>query len=91
MFTKAEILSTIKRLKVDTRVISIPTIENGLRVELEHKDVTKGKIIPTMKIVIAHLKEFPDYYLRLGRMEKLADKHWKGKKKPKVLLSRSKK
>jgi hypothetical protein len=48
----------------------------GLEVELEHgrrdhqTDVTHDDPITTGKIALAHLKEFPDYYTRLARMEK---------------------
>lgn len=36
----------------------------------EHKDVTKGDPIKTAKIVIAHLKEVPNYYTKLKKVEK---------------------
>jgi Protein of unknown function (DUF5661) len=47
----------------------------GLDVELEHgrrdpdTDVTHDDPILTGKIALAHLKELPDYYTRLARME----------------------
>jgi hypothetical protein len=47
----------------------------GLEVELEHgrrdpaTDVTHDDPILTGKIAHAHLKELPDYYTRLARME----------------------
>jgi hypothetical protein len=49
--------------------------QRGLNVELEHglKDpetnVTNDDPIMTGKIALAHLKELPDYYTRLARME----------------------
>ena len=51
-------------------------------VELEHglcdsqTNVTGNDPLITGKIVLAHLKEFHDYYDRLGRMEEEAEKHW---------------
>jgi len=54
----------------------------GLDVELEHgsrdpeTDVTHSDPITTGKIALAHLKEFPDYYTRLAKMEKDADEFW---------------
>lgn len=42
----------------------------GMNVELEHSDVTLGSPVLTAKIVLAHLKELPDYYDRLAKMEK---------------------
>lgn len=51
----------------------------GLEVELEHgrhdpqTDVTHDDPITTGKIALAHLKEFPDYYMRLAKMEREAE------------------
>ena len=51
-------------------------------VELEHgsinqlTNVTNDDPILTGKIALAHLNEFPDYYIRLGKMEKEADQFW---------------
>ena len=42
----------------------------GMNVELEHKDVTHGDLAMTAKIAAAHLKEKPDYYTALAKMEK---------------------
>jgi len=52
----------------------------GLEVELEHgardpeTNVTNDDPLLTGKIALAHLKEFPDYYTRLAKMEEEADK-----------------
>jgi Protein of unknown function (DUF5661) len=48
-------------------------------VELEHglhdlmTNVTDSDPIVTGKIALAHLKDFPDYYTRLARMEAAAE------------------
>ena len=55
----------------------------GMDIELEHgkrdleTNVTNDDMIITGKIALAHLNEFPDYYTRLVKMEKEADKFWK--------------
>jgi hypothetical protein len=41
----------------------------GYRVELEHSDVTGGDPQTTVKIAVAHLKERPDYYQMLSKLE----------------------
>ena len=38
----------------------------------------------TAKIALAHILEFPDYYYRLKRMEKQAEKYWKNKEMPTI-------
>ena len=51
----------------------------GMNVELEHgshdpqTDVTGSDPVVTGKIALAHLKEFPDYYTRLKKMEAEAE------------------
>lgn len=50
----------------------------GMEVELEHglhdhlTNITDDKPLLTAKIALAHLREFPDYYTRLARMEQEA-------------------
>ena len=41
----------------------------GMEVETEHKDVTGGDPTKTAMIALAHLKERPDYYEKLEKME----------------------
>lgn len=48
-------------------------IKKGVGVEMEH---TNDKEKAT-EIATDHVSEFPDYYDRLGKMEKKADKDWK--------------
>ncbi len=53
-------------------------LQAGMVVEFEHgshdptTDVTHDDPILTGKIALAHLREFPDYYVRLERMEREA-------------------
>ena len=54
----------------------------GMNVELEHglispaTNVTDDDDLTTMKIALAHLNEFPDYYERLEKMENEAEAFW---------------
>jgi hypothetical protein len=58
----------------------------GMDVEFEHgthdpqTDVTGDDPIVTGKIALAHMKEFPDYYERLERMEREAEQYWAAKR-----------
>lgn len=60
----------------------VDQFRRGLDVELEHglvspsTNVTNDDPIMTGKIALAHLNEFADYYDRLGKMEKEADRFW---------------
>lgn len=70
-------------LGVDWQKIDLEQFRRGLEVELEHgsrdpeTDVTHNDMTLTGKIAWAHLKEFPDYYTRLDRLEAEADAYWK--------------
>ena len=72
-----------KTLKIDWKEVSLDQFTKGLNVELEHGSKDKqtnvtdndGKL--TGEIAWAHLKEFPDYYTRLAKMEKVAKDHFK--------------
>jgi hypothetical protein len=52
----------------------------GMDVELEHgahdpsTNVTDDDAVVTGKIALAHLNEFPDYYVRLAKMEEEAER-----------------
>ena len=54
----------------------------GMDVELEHgtrsreTNVTGDDPVTTGRIALAHLREFPDYYTRLERMEADAEAYW---------------
>ena len=69
-------------LGLDWDQIDVEQFRLGLEVESEHgaKDpetnVTDDDVVLTGKIAWAHLKEFPDYYTRLARLEAEADAYW---------------
>ncbi len=70
------------RLNLDWTKVDLEQFRRGLEVEFEHgardpeTNVTNDDLIRTGKIAWAHLKEFPDYYTRLGTMEAEADDFW---------------
>ena len=55
------------RLKVNWDTINLEQFRRGLEVELEHGDLTKGDLVLTGVIVLAHLNETRDYYTKLDR------------------------
>ena len=69
-------------LGIDWNEFDVEQFRMGIEVELEHgqKDpdtnVTDDDAILTGKIALAHLKEFPDYYSRLAKMEDEAKLFW---------------
>ena len=70
---------------VDWSRFDLEQFRAGMDVEFEHgshdpqTDVTHDDPIVTGKIALAHMKEFPDYYERLERMEREAEEYWAGK------------
>ena len=73
-----------EELGVDWSRFDLEQFRRGMEVELEHgrrdpaTDVTGDDLLLTAKIALAHLNEFPDYYLRLARMEDDARAFWRG-------------
>ena len=67
---------------VDWTRFDLEQFRAGMDVEYEHgshdpqTDVTGDDPVVTGKIALAHMKEFPDYYERLERMEREAEQHW---------------
>jgi hypothetical protein len=77
-----------EELGIDWTKVDLEEFRRGLEVELEHgardpeTDVTHDDVTLTAKIAWAHLKEFPDYYTRLARMETEADAYWASRRRP---------
>ena len=86
-FNRREARAIGGRLGIDWDEIEVNEFQRGLAVELEHgsrdpqTDVTKNDPHLTGKIAWAHLKEFPDYYTRLDKLEAEADKFWSAERK----------
>ncbi len=83
-FTAEQARETGERIGVDwgTSPFDVEQFRMGMEVELEHgtrdpqTNVTGDDVLTTGKIALAHLREFPDYYTRLAKMETEADAHW---------------
>lgn len=82
-FTTEQAIQVGEKLGIKWDKFDIEQFWIGMNVELEHgkrdraTNVTNDDMIITGKIALAHLNEFPDYYTRLIKMEKEADKFWK--------------
>lgn len=84
-FTIDDAVIIAKALKIDfsKEKFDLNQFTDGLNVELEHgsrfpeTNITKNDPIITGKIAWAHLKEYPDYYTRLKKLEDEAKEYWK--------------
>ncbi len=78
-FTSEEARALGQAIGVDFEIIDLEQFRIGLTVELEHglhdpqTNVTNDDPTTTGKITWAHLKEIPDYYSRLTKMEAEAE------------------
>ncbi len=74
-FTVDEARNIGEQIGIDFTKFDIEQFRMGLAVELEHgaldpeTNVTNDDTTITGKIAWAHLKEIPDYYTRLAKME----------------------
>lgn len=72
-------------LGINWNEVKLDEFTKGVNVELEHgtrypeTNVTNNDKKMTAKIAWAHLKEFPDYYTRLEKLENEAEEYWKRK------------
>jgi Protein of unknown function (DUF5661) len=70
------------QIGVDWDRFDLEQFRAGMDVEYEHgshdpqTDVSGDDPVMTGKIALAHMKEFPDYYDRLKRMEQEAERDW---------------
>ena len=84
MFTTDEAMEALDAagIDIDGEQYAIEDVAAGMNVELEHGtrfpdlDVTGNDPVVTVKIALAHLREFPDYYIRLEAMEREAEAVW---------------
>ncbi len=86
-FTKDEARRIGDQLGIKWDEINLEEFQMGLAVELEHgahdpeTNITNDDEILTGKIALAHLKEYPDYYTRLDKLEKEAEDYWSNRGK----------
>jgi len=79
-FTTEEAKNIGDKLGVDWNKFDLEQFRMGLVVELEHgaddpeTNVTNSDELMTGKIAWAHLKEIPNYYTRLEKMEEETEK-----------------
>jgi Protein of unknown function (DUF5661) len=81
MFTMDDARMVLDRLGLDleSEKITLEALTAGMNVELEHGsrfpdlNVSGDDPIVSAKIALAHLREIPDYYERLVRMEAEAE------------------
>jgi hypothetical protein len=84
MFTTEQAAEALSAAGIDIsgEEYGLKDVRHGMDVELEHGtrfpdlDVTSNDPVITVKIALAHLREFPDYYDRLEVMEREAEAAW---------------
>jgi hypothetical protein len=87
MFTTEDAAAALAAAGVDIshERFAMESVRDGMNVELEHGtrfpdlDVSGDDPVVTVKIALAHLREFPDYYERLAAMEREGEAAWQGK------------
>lgn len=70
-YTQAHAIEAARRARIKLdRCITAKSLAEGMNVEREHRDVTKGSATTTAKIAAAHLRERCDYYEVLRQVER---------------------
>jgi hypothetical protein len=86
-FTSEEAMTIAKDLKIDfnKEKFDFDQFRMGVDTELEHgrirpeTNVTNDNPLLTGKIALAHLREIPDYYTRLNKLEQEGLTYWKNR------------
>jgi hypothetical protein len=68
-FSAAEVQSLARRAQLNLKKVPVSEFRQGLKVEREHADVLKGSETTLARVAAAHLKERPDYYTMLRKVE----------------------
>ena len=84
MFTTEDAAAALAAAGIDIsdERYDLDAVRDGMNVELEHGtrfpdlDVSGDDPVVTVKIALAHLREFPDYYERLEVMEREGEAAW---------------
>lgn len=87
MFTTEEAAAALTAAGIDISAerYVLEDVRDGMNVELEHGtrfpdlDVSGDDPVITLKIALAHLREFPDYYERLEVMEREGEAAWEAR------------
>jgi len=81
------------RLGIDLKIVPPNYWQFAMQIELEHgkkgsslTNVTNDDLYKTGQIALAHILEFPDYYVRLKKLEDAAIDYWRNNTKPNILL-----
>jgi hypothetical protein len=86
MFTTEDAAAALAAAGIDIsgERYGLEDVRYGMNVELEHGtrfpdlDVSGDDPVITVRIALAHLREFPDYYERLEVMEREGEAAWEG-------------
>ncbi len=88
----------IEKYHIDTQVVSKDTLHYAIMVELEHgkrfgamTNIINDNVELALRIALAHLTEYPNYYTYLKQMETKLDIFWSKRVKPPITLSSTKK
>lgn len=85
VFTADEARKIGTSIGINFDVVDLGEFSQGLSIELEHgasdpeTNVINDDYNLAGKIAWAHLKEIPDYYTRLAKMEAEGEAYWKSK------------
>lgn len=83
----------ISKYNIDTKVVPKDTLIYAIKVELEHgkhfgaiTNIINDDIELSLRIALAHLSEYSNYYTYLKRMENKLDAYWKDRPKKSIFL-----
>jgi len=94
-FSEALVRSTAIDLKIDTSVLPVKAIIDGVKWELQQgwfygkTKFRREDIIDATKMAISELAQYPDFYIRMEKLEKTAEIFWRNRQRQCIFLDRS--
>ena len=73
----SEMVDLLAKNLPEIQVVNKAEFIKGMGIEQEHSDIVGQDTIKLAKIALAHLREIPDYYTRLIKMEEEAKEQLK--------------
>ncbi len=90
--TKTQAFRAGNKLGINFEIVDLDMFRRGMNIEMEHgrrhniTNITNDNLLSCAKIALAHIMEYPDYYIELEKMEEKLKKKWKGRRRPQILI-----
>lgn len=80
MVSKSQAVALMKKYKINP-LYGVDYMLFAINVEMEHKNLIGNDPEKAFRIALDHIKEYPNYYYELKKMEQKLSNYWATRKK----------